>query len=85
MTWQDIVLSAGSWIFTIALLPSIFGKDKPPLFTSVLTGTILVIFAAVYFTLHLWFSVVSASVLALGWLILAAQKFSRKVHRDSWL
>jgi len=78
MGWQDIVLSVGSWIFIFALFPSIFGKDKPPVSTSVLTGGVLLIYTVVYFTLHLWLSVASTGILAIAWLALGAQKFLRK-------
>jgi len=78
MAWQDIVLSVGAWVFVIALLPSIFGKDKPPVSTSFLTGGILLVFACVYFTLHLWLSMSSTGVLALAWLWLGVQKMTSK-------
>lgn len=78
MSWQDIVLSVGSWIFIIALLPSLFGKDKPPIATSLLTGGVLLVYTFVYFTLHLKVSMASTGILGLAWLALAAQKFINK-------
>lgn len=78
MTWQDIVIAIGSWIFIFALFPSIFGKDKPPFSTSALTGSILVVYVAVYFTLHLWLSMVSTGILGIAWLTLAMQKYLKK-------
>ena len=78
MTWQDIVLAVGSWIFIIALFPSLFGKDKPPVSTSVLTGGVLLIYTFVYFSMHLWISVASTGILAIAWLALGLQKFLRK-------
>ena len=78
MTWQDIVLAVGSWIFIFALFPSLFSKDKPPVSTSVLTGSVLLIYTVVYFTLHLWLSVASTGLLAVAWLALGAQKFFHK-------
>jgi hypothetical protein len=78
MTWQDIVLSVGSWIFIIALLPSLLGKDKPPVSTSLLTGGILLVYVLVYLTLHLWLSVASTAILGIAWLALGAQKFFKK-------
>ena len=77
MHWQDIVLSIGQWIFVIALLPSVFGKDKPALSSSLLTGGVLALFAFVYSTLGLWSSVLATSAVSLTWLILAWQKFSK--------
>ena len=80
MTWQDIVLSVGSWIFIVALLPSLFGKDKPPISTSLLTGVVLLIYTFVYSTLHLWLSMASTGVLGVAWLVLGAQKYLAESH-----
>ena len=75
MTWQDIVLSAGSWVFLIALFPSIFGKDKPPKFTSFLTGFILAVYVFVYASLHLWLAMFSTILMSAAWLTLGVQKW----------
>lgn len=75
MTWQDVVLAVGSWIFIIALVPSLVGKDKPPVLTSVMTGVVLLVYTFVYFTLHLRLSMVSTGIMAIAWLALGAQKF----------
>tara|TARA_Y100000310_G_C20559612_1_gene752358 strand:+ start:752 stop:937 length:186 start_codon:yes stop_codon:yes gene_type:complete len=53
MIWQDIVLTIGAWIFSIALLPSVFGKDKPALSSSVMTAPVLYLFSYVYLSLDL--------------------------------
>lgn len=75
MTWQDVIIAAGQWIFLIALLPSIFGKDKPALATSILTGIVLAILAFTYATLSLWISTISAVLVSGAWLTLAVQKY----------
>ena len=75
MTWQDIVFSVGSWIFIIALIPSLISKDKPPVSSSLLTGSVLLIYALTYTTLHFWLTVASTGLLAIAWLMLAIQKF----------
>ncbi len=76
--WQDIVIGAGQWILGIALLPTIRANDKPALSTSILTGSILLIFSATFFTLSMWNSALSAVVVSILWFILAIQK-----HRQS--
>ena len=76
MVWQDIIFTIGSIIFIIALIPSIRGKDKPALSTSLLTGSILFIFSTTYLTLNLTFSTVTTGILASAWLILAFQKYN---------
>lgn len=77
MEWQDIVLSVGGYIFILALLPSILGDDKPALSSSLMTGSILGVFAAVYASLGLTSSAISTALLALAWLFLAWQKWRR--------
>lgn len=74
MTWQDIVLSVGSWVFIVALIPSLVGKDKPPITTSLTTGIVLIVYTVVYFTLHLNLSMVSTAIMAVAWLTLGTQK-----------
>lgn len=74
MAWQDIVLSVGSWIFTIALIPSVLSKDKPALSTSLMTGTVLAVYVIVYITLSLWMAAVSTFLVAAMWYTLAVQK-----------
>ncbi|TSD05305.1 MAG: hypothetical protein Greene07147_626 [Parcubacteria group bacterium Greene0714_7] len=78
MHWQDIVLSIGQYIFVIALLPSVFGKDKPALSSSLLTGTVLGVFSVVYATLGLWSSTVASILVTATWLLLAWQQYRKK-------
>ncbi|MGM0482405.1 MAG: hypothetical protein ACQEP6_00870 [Patescibacteria group bacterium] len=81
MIWQDIVLSVGQWVFILALLPSLLSKDKPALMTSVITGTVLAVFAFTFSTLALWASAVSTGAVSLVWFILAFQKY-RLIQRE---
>lgn len=88
MEWQDIVLSVGSWIFTIALIPSVLSKDKPALSSSLMTGSVLVVYAVTYLTLSLWTAAASTVLVAGVWFTLAVQKYRadrniRKVHPSS--
>ena len=75
MTWQDIVLSVGSWIFTVALIPSVVSKDKPALASSLMTGIVLAVYAIVYMTLALWTAAASTILVAGMWFTLAIQKY----------
>lgn len=76
MPWQDIIFSVGSWVFAIALVPSILSKtDKPALSSSLLTAGLLTVYIPAYASLHLWVSAVSGGVIALAWWILAYQKW----------
>ena len=71
--WQDWVLMIGGFLFTIALLPSIFGKRKPERLSSIITGSILLTFGFTYATLGLWKSLAMTIVCAGVWFILAIQ------------
>jgi hypothetical protein len=75
MHWQDWVLTIGSFVFIIALIPSLMSKDKPALFTSLLTGFFLCLYTGVYASLNLRSSTISTGILALAWLMLGVQKF----------
>ncbi|MEK7451113.1 MAG: hypothetical protein AAB662_04215 [Patescibacteria group bacterium] len=77
MVWQDIVLTFGQILFIIALFPSVIGKSKPALSTSLLTGFVLAVFSLIYITLHLWFAATTTSIASLTWFILAYQKYRK--------
>jgi hypothetical protein len=74
MLWQDYVLTIGSIVFAVALIPAIVAKEKPPLSTSVPTFFFLYLFSFVYLTLHLWLSTVTTLITGSMWLILAIQQ-----------
>lgn len=78
--WQDIVLTLGSIVFLLALVPSIKSKDKPAVATSIMTGLVLFVFAATYTTLHLWFSAATTALTGVLWLVLAVQKVKTSRH-----
>ena len=72
--WQDYVLALCSFIFSLALIPSIIGSHKPEFSTSVVTGSLLLVYSAVYFSLGLWIAGIANTVSAILWLILAEQR-----------
>lgn len=78
MLWQDWVISIGQLGLVAALIPTIKGKDKPALFTSLLTGAILTIFAFTFSTLSLWTSTITSLISAASWFLLAYQKYRQK-------
>jgi len=59
-------------------MPTVLGKHKPALSTSVLTGAVLFVFAITYMTLHLWFAAVTTLMTSIQWFILAAQRLMQK-------
>lgn len=72
--WQDWVLMIGGFGFSIALIPSIFSKSKPNAKTSLMTGSILAVFAGVYGSLDMWLAMVGAVLCSTAWFILLCQK-----------
>ena len=62
MIWQDIVLMIGGFGFSLALIPAVRSKDKPPRSSCLMTGSILGIFAITYATLGLWLAFLSTMV-----------------------
>jgi hypothetical protein len=75
MIWQDLVFSIGAFVLTIALIPTILGKEKPKLSTSAITATIITAFSFSYFTLGLTLSGLAAAINSVAWYILAFQSF----------
>ena len=73
MIWQDAILTAGSVVFLIALIPTALGPSKPARATSALTGTVLLIFAVTYLTLNLNFAAAVTGLTGATWLMILAQ------------
>lgn len=74
MQVQDIILTIGSLVLLVALIPTVLGKGKPEISTSVMTGAVLTLFSGVYMSLGLWFSACITFVTAMCWFTLAVQK-----------
>lgn len=73
--WEDTVIAIVQWIFVVALIPSILHKtQKPVVWTSLMTGLLLIILCFAYVSLGLWQSFVPVLILALAWLYLAWQR-----------
>ena len=73
MIWQDILIALGSVGFTIALVPAILGKSKPPKSTCLLTSGILYSYVLAFATLGLWYSAVTTVSTAACWTVLLVQ------------
>lgn len=72
--WQDYVLTAGSIIFILALIPAIFADHKPPRSTCATTAAVLYVFAFTEFTLNLYFASLTTLATAACWTVLLLQK-----------
>ncbi len=67
----------GGFVFSMALLPTIWNQSKPAASTCVLTGGMLLVFAAVYLSLQLWLAAVAITLNAACWLVLLGQLLVR--------
>ena len=72
--WQDFVLAISIMAFNVGLIPTVLGKSKPALSTSLITTFFLIATVTVYVSLSLWYATVMSSINALLWATLAVQK-----------
>jgi threonine/homoserine/homoserine lactone efflux protein len=79
--WQDIILSTGSVIFALALIPSIISKDKPAIGTIILTAIVLSVFVITYVSMSMWFTAASTSFSVLMWTILGFQQLKKTLSK----
>lgn len=80
--WQDYVLAVGAFLLAAALVPSIRSQSKPALSTSLLTGSVLVLFTVTFVSLQLWISAFAELLSVIMWAILAVQVIRRKPHQS---
>ena len=72
MIWQDVLLSICGFGFSIALLPNLLNKKtQMPLFSSVITGSLLSAMVVAFISLELWLTVISTTLTATMWWLLA--------------
>ena len=75
--WQDIVLASSFMVFNLALLPSVIGRNKPALGTSLLTTIFLIPGLVVYLSLSLWYAAIMTAINFLLWVTLVTQEYAR--------
>lgn len=73
-TWQDWIIAIGQLLFFIALLPSVFSNDKPNRWSSLMTGSVLLVFTFTFWSLDLFFGAFSSALVSITWFILFFQK-----------
>lgn len=78
MVWQDVVIAGCQLAFIPAMLPTVFGKEKPALATNLMNFIIVTIIASCLASLHLWFAAGSAVPIALIWLTLTVQTIKKR-------
>lgn len=81
--WQDWVLTLGQLVFFFALLPSVFSQEKPHPSTSLLTGSVLLVFAVTFSTLDLLWSAITSGLVAVTWLTLFGQYWHKQRRKKN--
>ena len=71
--WQDKVFTIGSLLFTLALIPTLLGDAKPEIWTSLMTSSVLAVYAYTFYSLKFWYSMSTTILTTLCWFILAIQ------------
>ncbi len=79
-SWQDVVLAVSLCAFNIALVPSVAGKQKPRVATSLMTAVFILPQLVALASLHLWYSFTMAFINASLWFTLALQRH-RQIRR----
>lgn len=82
--WQDLIFTAGSVVFILALIPTLRAPEnqKPRASTSLITGLTLVVFSATYLTLSLYLSSMTTMITALIWLTIFNQTRPKKCRDE---
>lgn len=76
--WQDYVFFVVQLTLALALLPSIYSKEKPHFKTSILMAICLFIITVTNLTLNLWLGAAGTFANVVMWMILAFQKLQKK-------
>lgn len=77
MTSEYLIAFANA-IIIVSLFPSIVGKDKPALGTSILQFLVCIIFILAYIDLGLFLPIIANIAMAICWLILVFQKAKKE-------
>lgn len=80
MAWQDLVIGIGLMLLVYSVIPTIRDqyrqkKGLAPYDTSLLIATVELIFVIPFYTQEFWVSVVSCTLLAVLWYVVALQRY----------
>ncbi len=81
MLWQDIFFTISSVALSLALIPSIFRKDKPAFITSLFSGLIFLFNSLIFASLGLLLTSITVFIKSVLWLTLAGQKYRLGHHK----
>ncbi len=78
MWWQDWVIAICQWGFALALLPTVFGTEKPEVSTALVTAVLAGVVAATFATIPLIWAAVATGSTSVIWFIITAQSWRRR-------
>jgi hypothetical protein len=78
MTWQDWVIGIGQFVFFIALIPTIKGKNKPAVSTAITTAITMSVYIPTLWTLKLYWSVLPTVLGTVAWWIITYQSWKKR-------
>ena len=73
--WQDKVIAVCQMGAVVALVPIILSESKPGLLPSFMNCIVAAIISVTLSTIHYWFAMTTAGLIALGWLIIGVQGY----------
>lgn len=79
MRWEDLVLAIAGFMFSVALIPTLRGKEKPALSSSLTTAGLLGCVAVAYAFLGLWLGFASTVLNGIAWTSLAIQRLRARL------
>lgn len=77
--WQDWVMTVGQFVFAFSLIPTIKGSEKPDWTTCLSTALVLTVYVPTLFTLGMYISVFSTTMVAFAWWILFVQSLKKRI------
>jgi len=75
---SEYLITFANVIIIVSLFPSIVGKDKPALGTSILQFLVCIIFILAYIDLGLFLPIIANTVMLCCWLVLIFQKLKNE-------
>lgn len=73
MSWQDVVLAVGGFVIAAGIVPTILGRVKPALMTSVTIVAVLGVSTVAFATLGLWLTAAGAALQFVLWGVVVVQ------------
>ena len=84
MSWQDLVLAVGGFVIAAGIVPTILGRVKPAIVTSLTIVVVLGVSMFAFATLGLWLTAAGVALQFVLWgIVLAQTVLARGAARDA--